>query len=270
LGFLLTGTSLIFYQFKMSENYPQRLFAAYLLLLAEIGDYGQLEVVEVLFFVVITFFITVILLNILIALMTDAYEKILTSIATNDSKERVGMILESITILSVFSFFCNINLAQEDQAEIQLPVGNKDEAQKHRGYLFNVTDETNTGQGSGAGGEWEGRVNSLKNHISTTIRKHLEPLGGQNAAFKAQQEEIKRLNQKMSFLQQDMKTILAYFMAKDTKASDVRLDKIPMFSNLTNMVAHMAENIDEGYQSGDINKKAEYPEDAEDEIIQHD
>jgi len=42
-----------------------------------------------------------------------------------------------------------------------------------------------------------------------------------------------------------------------------------MFSPLQNIVANMAnEVIDEGYQSGDINKKAEYPEDVEDEIVQ--
>jgi len=224
-GFLIVGASLIFYQFKGDETYPQRLFYSYLLLLAEIGDYNRLSWPEVFFFTIITFFITVILLNILIALMTDAYEKILASSATNDSKEKVTMILESITLLRVFSFFCNVNLAREEHIEAQLPFQTKEEIQMNRGYLFNVTQGVYSGQGTGSGGEWEGRVNSLKAHITSVVRKHIDPIVNQTAAFKAQQEEIKRLNQKMAFLQQDMKTILAYFMAKDKKDNEVSLSE---------------------------------------------
>jgi len=94
---VILGFSLIFKEFDREIEYGDSLFNVYLLLYGQV-EADDLSVSEKLFLALITFALSVLLLNLLIAIMTSAYDKIEKKTILTDSKQKIVLIMEALTM----------------------------------------------------------------------------------------------------------------------------------------------------------------------------
>ncbi len=115
---------------------------SFLLAFGELGDFESIGLVQFLIFALFLFFIPLVLMNMLIAIMSDAYERVQSNAQSADSKILADMILE---MEELTRFFKN-----------KFGSGIDDEAKQY--MIFSRTRES-----SGSGGEgWEGMTGELK------------------------------------------------------------------------------------------------------------
>mmetsp|Transcript_31480 Transcript_31480/g.28665 ORF Transcript_31480/g.28665 Transcript_31480/m.28665 type:complete len:140 (-) Transcript_31480:565-984(-) len=77
LGFTIVCFSLMFLQFEDERNLRDVIFYVYLLMYAEIGDTEDtFDFSRRSLLVILTFILSVVLLNLLIAIMADSYERV--------------------------------------------------------------------------------------------------------------------------------------------------------------------------------------------------
>lgn len=147
--------------------------------------------------VVIAFLLNVLLLNLLISIMGDSYDKILEKRDKTDALTRLEMMSEAMTYMKVFKWNTKLK----------------------RGYLLYCismdVDEEEGGQD-----EWEGRINVMK--------KLLKQSNEQNKELKELTDKrIQELNQKMDSCYQKLEQRLE----QKIKESNDKLEK-----NIANMI----------------------------------
>jgi hypothetical protein len=91
---MLIGFSLVFYQFDRTRDFNYQLLNVYNLLYA-VFDMEGFSSSEIVIFTIITFFLSVVLLNLLIAIMNGSYERVQNHQIFADSKEKLEMIIET-------------------------------------------------------------------------------------------------------------------------------------------------------------------------------
>lgn len=97
--FTIIGFSLIFYQFASStDDFGQFMLEQYLYLYGNQPDTNDFDTSQIIFFIIITLFLALILTNMLIALMSDTYNRVDGSSMMADNLEKISLILEYATL----------------------------------------------------------------------------------------------------------------------------------------------------------------------------
>ena len=168
LSFIVIGSSLIFFQFDdESTTYADRLLFVYGLIYASFDTTG-FSLSQIIYLIVVTVLLSVILLNLLIALMTDTYQRIEDSAALTDGIERVYMILETVVMKRAYSRTVNLFRGKRQRPD-------KHKENSFKGYLFSVEKVTSTVE-KDTNGDWDGRVNAMRKIVSTEMQKNYEPI----------------------------------------------------------------------------------------------
>mmetsp|Transcript_22567 Transcript_22567/g.19560 ORF Transcript_22567/g.19560 Transcript_22567/m.19560 type:complete len:360 (+) Transcript_22567:1882-2961(+) len=105
MGMIIMGFSLIFYQFFDDTSYGDELIFVYNILYGDF-DISRHSPSGKIFFAIVSFILSVILLNFIIAIMTDSYEKVQEKNTLADTKEKVSLILEAIVMRKSFDSCC--------------------------------------------------------------------------------------------------------------------------------------------------------------------
>jgi hypothetical protein len=95
------GFTFVFMEFNYTVEFGNQLFNVYALLYANYASPGETPF-EVFFSVIITFILSVVLLNLLIAIMGETYNNIQQSAVLADSREKVDLVLEALIMLRTF------------------------------------------------------------------------------------------------------------------------------------------------------------------------
>jgi len=141
IGMIIFGFSIIFLVFERENEYGIYLYNTYSILYGplDIDDDAQFSVSKKLIMVVIAFLLNVLLLNLLISIMGDSYDKILEKRVKTDALTRLEMMSEAMTYMKVF----------------------KRNYKTKRGYLLYClsldVEEDENGQD-----EWEGKISVMK------------------------------------------------------------------------------------------------------------
>lgn len=193
---IIVGFSLIFLEFGRkihSDNYASYLLSTYGLLYGNY-DTSPLELSETLILVLILFLISIVLLNMLIAIMGDSYDKVQDRKILTDSQERIEMILESTVLMKFFT-----NRREE----------------KREGYLvFFEALEDDEHDDQAITSEWEGKIHALKK----MIRQVGQDLSKDNQELEAKFEA--KLEAKLSKSNQELEAkIEAKLEAKLSKSN---------------------------------------------------
>jgi F0F1-type ATP synthase membrane subunit b/b' len=75
---------------------------SYVLAFGELGEFREFTTVKFTVFVLFTFFIPLLLMNMLIAIMSDAYERVQSNAAAADARQLADMQLEYEEIVYYF------------------------------------------------------------------------------------------------------------------------------------------------------------------------
>lgn len=199
---IIVGFSLIFLEFGRSSgdsNYASYLLNTYGLLYGNY-DTDKLDLSATLILVFILFLISIVLLNMLIAIMGDSYDKVQDRKILTDSQERVEMILESTVLMKFFK---------------------KRPEEEREGYLlFCEVLEEDDNDDEVLTEEWEGKINALKK----MIRQNAQDLAKSNQELEAKFEaQLSKSNQELE----------AKFEAKlETKLSQNNQELVKMIQDL--------------------------------------
>jgi len=199
IAMIIFGFSIIFLVFERENEYGIYLYNTYSILYGplDIEDDVKYSVSLKIIMVVIAFLLNVLLLNLLISIMGDSYDKILEKRDKTDALTRLEMMSEAMTYMKVFKWNTKLK----------------------RGYLLYCismdVDEEEGGQD-----EWEGRINVMK--------KLLKQSNEQNKELKELTDKrIQELNQKMDSCYQKLEQRLE----QKIKESNDKLEK-----NIANMI----------------------------------
>lgn len=225
LIFLCIGFAFIFFQLKPTSSFSTELLYTYNLIYANYDDGPQEG--EVFYFVIFTVLVSVVLLNLLIAIMNETYSRVQNMEAYYDSKTRVSLAIEAITakrfILKITSvirktglwrlIFCpkrflKTGLAKLHPETIMRVVEN--EFTVKTGHLYYVEEikreeyekvMKNTNQGEGKKGEMD-LQSLLKEEVGALKEKFENTLEQNNKEIKA---DINRIEDKLNILIKMMK-----------------------------------------------------------------
>lgn len=204
---IILGFSLIFYEFERDEgNYQSYLLSTYGLLYGNY-DTDNLDLSATLVLVFILFLLSVVLLNLLIAIMGDSYDKVQERRILTDSKERIEMILESTLLVRFF-------LKGREERE---------------GYLI-FCEPVDSGDDDGdqlmTSDEWEGKINVLKKMIKQSekdISKHFEQKV--NRLEQKTDDLAKEFTNKMANLEKIMENVASMLMQAHTPVDKGKPDQ---------------------------------------------
>ncbi len=169
LFLIILGFSLIFLEFDREFNYLDHFYATYQILYGN-ADYDDYSPSQKILLGIILFFISIVLLNMLIAMMGDSYEKVQAKQILTDSHTKLEMILESTILMRMF-----------------FP-----KRQSKKGYLM-FCEPSPIGDDDAAGNEWEGRVNIIKKLFKQTD----ENVANLREDVKSIENNVKNLEKKM-------------------------------------------------------------------------
>lgn len=123
LAFITIGFALIFLEYDREQDYLTHLYATYNLLYGG-SDYEDYNASQKIMLAIISFFFTVVLLNLLVSLMGGSHEKVQEEEVLTEAHVKLDMILESTLLMRLFSsnreqrkgylMFCEPNHEQED------------------------------------------------------------------------------------------------------------------------------------------------------------
>lgn len=167
LTFITIGFSLVFLEFNRDTDYSGHIYDTYKLLYGDLDD-DEFSISQKLLLAFILFMLNVVLLNLLISIMGDSYDKTQERKVLTDSLTRLGMIRETLIFLRVISRKKNNN----------------------RGYLIFCEPITLQDEGDSISTEWEGRVNIIKKMLRLSEYKV-----GQEVSQVRQ--EVRRVEQKV-------------------------------------------------------------------------
>ena len=154
LVMLVFGFSLLFYQFNRRRKFTTYLLITFNLIYSN-SDPSDFSASQLVFFVIITVLLAVILLNMLIAIMSDTYERVQGTSVLAEGKEKVSLIFEATIIMRAIGKLCKrrktiekkfavgtnrvlrrLNL--DEMLEEEVDYDGKDDRDSNKGYLFYV------------------------------------------------------------------------------------------------------------------------------------
>ena len=149
LVFIVMGFALIFLEFQRDDVYGVQLYSTYQVLYGNVPEEVS-TVSQQLFAALILFLLNVVLMNLLISIMGDSYDKVQERRVLTDSRTRLEIILESMTYMRIF--------AKEK-------IGT-------RGHLIFCEGEVDQLDDNGDNNnEWEGRINVIKRALRQNDQK---------------------------------------------------------------------------------------------------
>jgi len=208
--FVIFGFSLIFFQFD-KRVYPVHLMHSYNILYTAYDSSDYDTPGELFYFVIMTVFVSIVLLNMLIAIMGDTFARVQAESVLTDSQELLDLISEAMSEERAIKFLKHKFVkprgdsqdyhavrAQEDSDEED---GDDEEehAQNHHGkkYLFFAEEEDEDVEEPVTKDEWQGQTDMLKKHI-----RHLtHQAAARNGERKLQtdlEQRIKNIERKVS------------------------------------------------------------------------
>ena len=150
LIFIFFGFALIFLELSEAKTaYGDHLYGTFKILFGEPED-SDYSVSQKLFTSLIVFLLNVVLLNLLISIMGDSYDKVQEKRVLTDSLTRLDMSLEAMVFLRV------------------IRRGKKTEG---KGYLIYCETEEADNENDPENVEWEGRINVIKKTFKQTDQK---------------------------------------------------------------------------------------------------
>ncbi len=146
---IVVGFSLIFMEFDRSMEYKDHLYETYNRLYGNYDD-SEYSTSQRIINAIILFFLSVVLLNMLIALMGDSYGKVQETRVLTDSQTRLDMILESTILMRLFEKRDN-NIKKQ--------------------YLIYCEPKGEEEDVGGDSNQWEGGINVLKKLLRQSDQK---------------------------------------------------------------------------------------------------
>ena len=204
LIFIFFGFALIFLEFSEGQTaYGDQLYGTFKILFAGYDD-TDYNVSQKLFTSLILFLLNVVLLNLLISIMGDSYDKVQERRVLTDSLTRLDMSLEAMVFLRV------VRRGKETEG---------------KGYLIYCEPEEADNEEDSANVEWEGRINVIKKTLKQTDQKVQsltekmdQKMGAMEQKIGTMEQEMKAsmntVNQKMGAMEQKIGT-----MEQEMKAS---------------------------------------------------
>ena len=181
IGFIIFGFSLIFMEFQRDTDrqYVHYLFASYKLLYATFDDSGfnsqddATAGTNKFFLALILFILNVLLLNLLISIMGDTFEKVQNRRVLNDSLTKLDMVLDVMSVLRLFGG-----------------------SRKRIGYLITCAVNNNDEEGDKQN-EWDGRINIIKKILKQNEQKIIE-------SSAATERKVNEINMKVEQVKSEM------------------------------------------------------------------
>ncbi len=202
IAMIIFGFSLIFLVFERESEYGIYLYNTYSILYGplDIDDDAKYSVSLKLIMVVIAFLLNVLLLNLLISIMGDSYDKILEKREKTDALTRLEMMSEVMTYMKVF----------------------KRNYKTKRGYLLYClsldVEEDENGQD-----EWEGRINVMKKLLKKSSEETKDLKDMTEKRVKELNQKIEdthqKVEQKIEKLEQNIFIMIQKLMAEKNSAS---------------------------------------------------
>lgn len=145
---IVLGFALIFLVFERGGTYLDYFYGSYVLLYGNYDD-STYSPSQKIFLSVILLIFSVVLLNLLVSIMGDSYEKVQEKRATIDSLTKMDIILEALALMRMFS--------------------GRQPGQK--GYLIFCGANQEEEEGDQQNAEWEGRINLIKKLLKANDAK---------------------------------------------------------------------------------------------------
>lgn len=123
---------------------------SYVLAFGELGEYSTYSWIQFVIFFIFSFFIPLMLLNMLIAIMSDVYERVQSNVTSADARSLAEMILEMEELVYLFKSIFSPNSVKPSYF-----------------YCFYVIPAS---QDSDNNNEWTGMVGELKNTITNQVQ----------------------------------------------------------------------------------------------------
>lgn len=95
---LVIGFSLVFYQFNRKRKFTTYLLITFNLIYSN-SDPSDFSPSQLVYFVIVTVLLAVILLNMLIAIMTDTYDRVQGTSVLAEGKEKISLIFEATMVM---------------------------------------------------------------------------------------------------------------------------------------------------------------------------
>ena len=185
LVFIFVGFSLILTEFDTAGlQYGDQLYATFKLLFANYDDSDVPS--QKLFTSLIVFLLNVVLLNLLVSIMGDTYDKVQGKRVMTDSLTRLDMIREAMVYMRTLKVFGKSN--------------------QDKGYMI-YCEPKNTGDDEEAEDEWEGRINVIKKMLRKNNQKvHDLSKMAENISRKEDhvEEELKTMRKQMNLMQEKL------------------------------------------------------------------
>lgn len=150
--FLMLGFNLIFYQYAPEEyTFGDQLLITYVIMYSQF-DTSNFTPEQTFFFVIITVLLSVILLNMIIAVMTDTFDRVQQRRSLFGSKEKLTLILESTLMKrTLLRVVCPARMEKRDKAQSK--------------YLF-VAEEGQAELFEAKDHPWEEPLKKLKDQVA--------------------------------------------------------------------------------------------------------
>ena len=210
ISMIIFGFSIIFLVFERESEYGIYLYNTYSILYGplDIDSDSKFSVSQRIIMVVIAFLLNVLLLNLLISIMGDSYDKILEKREKTDALTRLEMMSEAMTYMKLL----------------------KMNYKAKRGYLlycFSLDmEEDENGQD-----EWEGRINVMK--------KLLKQSGEETKRLREiTEKKIHELNQKMDISYQKLEQRLEQRIRESDKSlqQTIQANNEKLVENISTMI----------------------------------
>ena len=184
VAFLLMGFTLIFYQYEQT-TIGESMLETYLLMYAqfEVTDHGF---GQIFFFVIATLLLSVILLNMIIAVMNDTFNNVHESHDLTDGKEKVLLILECIVMRIFFRKF-------------RLRRNRQNDKDCHPKYLYFIEEGYKEDQKS--------QIKAIKDATIAANKQLKENLAMQRQIMKKQLEIEQQIQQQHQVILEEQKNI---------------------------------------------------------------
>ena len=218
LVFIIIGFALIFLEFARDNVYGVQVYSTYQVLYGNVPE-DVTTVSQQLFAALILFLLNVVLLNLLISIMGDSFDKVQERRILTDSLTRLDMILESMTYMRVF----------------------RREEAGARGYLIFYEGDASGLDDDGDNNEWEGWVNVIKKALRQNDQKIEEMSSKQNEVSSKQNE----VSFKMNFIQNEMNSMRNEMSSKQNEMSS-KMNFIQSEMNfMRNEIKQMQQQMEE-------------------------
>jgi len=169
LGLIIFGFSIIFHQFEEGDiSYKDQLLNSYVFLYASFST-ARFNDSQIVYFVIITMILSVVLLNMLIAIMGNTFGEVQSKSLLTDSQEKSSLILESIAVRRALRTTCckrkkDKNIRRKYTSKYSLMRQTKNR------YLFSCEEHKGDDDEDETYGEWEGHMNKLRNYIKGEVK----------------------------------------------------------------------------------------------------